>query len=148
MNTEPFVIERTLDAPADRVWQAITEKEKMKKWYFELESFRPEAGFEFSFYGGTDEHKYLHVCRITEVIPMRKLVHSWVYSGYPGHSVVTFELFPEGNKTRIRLTHAGLETFPSTNPDFDRKNFEQGWEQIIGTGLKEFVEKKPQAARP
>jgi hypothetical protein len=29
------------------------------------------------------------------------------------------------------------------NPDFDKKNFMAGWTQIIGTSLKDFVEKVP-----
>jgi hypothetical protein len=28
-----------------------------------------------------------------------------------------------------------------SNPDFDKKNFMQGWTQIIGTSLKQHVEK-------
>jgi hypothetical protein len=33
-----------------------------------------------------------------------------------------------------------LETFPA-NPDFAKENFSKGWNQIIGTSLKEFLEK-------
>ena len=59
-----------------------------------------------------------------------------------GDSLVTFELFDEGNKTRVKLTHSGLEAFPVTkNNVFDKKNFTEGWTWIIGTGLKEYVEK-------
>ncbi len=31
MKTEPFVIERTFDAPIERVWKAITNKNDMKQ---------------------------------------------------------------------------------------------------------------------
>ena len=50
-----------------------------------------------------------------------------------------FELFPEDGKTRLKLTHEGLETFPKT-PSFARKNFMEGWTQIVGSSLKGFVE--------
>jgi hypothetical protein len=43
--------------------------------------------------------------------------------------------------TRLRLTHEGLETFPKT-PAYARKKFEAGWTAIIGTELKQFVERK------
>jgi uncharacterized protein YndB with AHSA1/START domain len=140
METEPFVIERTYDVPADKVWQAITDKDKMKQWYFDLKEFKPEVGFEFQFYGGSKEKSYLHLCKITEVITGKKLTHSWQYDGYPGESYVTFELFAEGNNTRLKLTHVGLETFPS-EPDFKRESFAKGWTYIVGTSLKEYLEK-------
>jgi len=50
-------------------------------------------------------------------------------------------LFAEGNKTRVKLTHTGLETFPASNADFAKGNFVQGWTHIIGTSLKEYLEK-------
>jgi uncharacterized protein YndB with AHSA1/START domain len=141
IKTEPFVIERTYNAPADKVWQAITDKNKMKQWYFDLEEFKPEVGFEFRFYGGSEEKQYLHICKITEVIPDKKLTHTWKYDGYPGESFVTFELFDEGDKTRLKLMHTGLETFPSDSPDFARTSFASGWTHIIGKSLKEYLEK-------
>jgi uncharacterized protein YndB with AHSA1/START domain len=143
MNNEPFVIERTLNAPIEKVWKAITDKDQMKQWYFDLTEFKPEVGFEFQFSGGpAPERQYLHLCKITEVIPCKKLTHSWRYDGYEGISFVTFELFTEGNNSRVRLTHAGLETFPKENPDLAKENFAEGWTDIIGRSLKEYVEKK------
>ena len=136
----PLVVERTYNVPINKVWQALTEKDKMKQWYFDLKEFRPEVGFEFQFTGGNEEHTFLHLCKVTEVITGKKLTHSWTYDGYPGESFVTFELFDEGDKTRLKLTHAGLETFPAT-PDFKRENFQMGWTDIIGRSLKEYLEK-------
>ena len=136
----PLIVERTYNAPIDVVWKAITDKDQMKQWHFSLEEFRPEVGFEFSFTGENEGRVYIHHCRIIEVIPGRKLKHTWVYEDYEGESVVTFELFPEGNQTRVKLTHEGLETFPQI-ADFRRENFQEGWNDIIGRSLKEFVEK-------
>jgi uncharacterized protein YndB with AHSA1/START domain len=140
MKQEPLIVERTYNAPADRVWNAITNLDQMRQWYFDLAAFRAETGFEFQFEGGPDDRKYVHKCRVTEVVPGKKLQYSWRYEGFEGNSFVTFELFPEGDKTRLKLTHEGLETFP-THPDFARKNFMEGWNAIIGTSLKDFVEK-------
>ncbi|HEX6333040.1 MAG TPA: SRPBCC domain-containing protein [Flavisolibacter sp.] len=136
----PVIKEVVLDAGPERVWKAITDRNDMKQWYFDLEEFRAEPGFEFRFYGGTEEHQYLHICRITEVIPLKKLSYSWRYDGYPGESFVTFELFPEGSKTRLRLTHEGLETFPAENSDFAKTNFIAGWEDIIGSLLPKYLQ--------
>jgi uncharacterized protein YndB with AHSA1/START domain len=136
----PVVKEVVLNAPIVNVWKAITNRNDMKEWYFELDSFRPEVGFEFQFYGEKDEKKYLHLCQITEVVPGRKLSYSWQYEGYPGNSLVTFELFPDGKNTKLRLTHEGLESFGTDNPDLAKENFEEGWNTLIGKSIKAFVE--------
>lgn len=141
MKAQPFTIERTFNASVSKVWKAITDKDEMKNWYFDLPEFKPEIGCKFQFEGGPDDRKYVHLCRVTDVIPNKKLAYSWKYDGYSGESFVMFELFGEGDKTRVKLTHAGLETFPADNPDFDRKNFEAGWTKIIGTSLKNYLEK-------
>ena len=142
MNNDPIVIEKVYNASIDRVWKAITDRDQMKQWYFDIPAFEPEVGFEFSFEGGDPNDKcYTHLCKITEVIPNRKLSYTWRYDGYEGISIVSFELFAEGDKTRLRLTHDGLETFPASNPSFAKSNFVMGWTELIGKMLKEFVEK-------
>ncbi len=142
MEGTPLVIERSYDAPVELVWQAISDNSQMKQWYFDIEAFKPEVGFEFQFYGGSEEKRYLHLCKVTEVIPLKKLAYSWSYKDYPGYSVVTFELFAEGKGTRLKLTHTGLDSFPKNNPDFAINSFTEGWTMILGKLLKEFVEKK------
>jgi len=142
-NNEPFVIERTYNASTEKVWKAITDKDQMKQWYFDIANFKPEVGLEFQFVAEDDAKKYLHLCKITEVVTGKKITYSWRYDGFEGNSFVTFELFPEGDKTRLKLTHKGLETFPAGNPDFAKKNFVAGWTDIIGSILKDFVEKEP-----
>jgi uncharacterized protein YndB with AHSA1/START domain len=141
MNNESFVIERTYNAPIEKVWKALTDKQQMKQWYFDIAEFKPEVGFEFTFTGGSEEKTYMHLCKVLEVIPNKKLSYSWRYKDYEGNSVVMFELFDEGGKTRLKLTHAGLETFPQNNKDFGKESFAQGWTHIIGTSLKNFAEK-------
>lgn len=141
MQNEPFVIERTYNAPVARVWKAITDKDDMKQWYFDLAEFRPEPGFEFTFEGKNEGKCYIHLCRVTEVIPRQKLTYSWRYEGHEGNSFVTFELFAEGDQTRLKLTHAGLETFPPLS-EFAKENFVRGWTQLIGTNLPQFVEQQ------
>ena len=140
MSTQPFVIDRIYNAPADKVWQAITDPKKMKEWYFDIPDFKPVVGFEFTFTAGSKEQTYVHLCRVTQVIEGKKLSHTWRYEGYEGDSEVTWELFPQGGKTRVVLTHTGLETFPPLK-DFARESFVQGWTDIVGRSLKEYVEK-------
>jgi uncharacterized protein YndB with AHSA1/START domain len=140
MNHQPLVIERTFNAPAARIWKALTDKEEMRQWYFDIKEFRPELGYEFQFTAGKEGKPYLHHCKITELIPGKKISYSWSYDGYRGISFVSFELFQEGGSTRLVLTHAGLESFPKDNPDFARECFAEGWTYIIGSSLKQFTE--------
>jgi len=139
--TEAVIIERTLDAPVSQVWSALTDVDQMRQWYFDLKEFEPEVGFEFEFVVEHEGNSYHHLCRVTEVTPEKKIAYTWRYKNEPGDSLVTIELFAEGDKTRLKLTHSGIETFPKT-PAYARKKFETGWTQIIGSELKQFVERK------
>ena len=138
---EGVVVELAFDAPVMRVWKALTDVNEMRQWYFDLKEFKPEVGFEFEFVVEHEGTTYHHLCRVTEVIPQQKIAYTWRYKAEPGDSLVTLELFDEGKKTRVKLTHTGIETFPKT-PAYARKNFEAGWTAIIGSELKQFVEKK------
>lgn len=132
-----------INAPASRVWQALTDPEQMKQWYFDVSGFKAEVGHEFSFCGqGQKGEKYLHLCRILELLPLKKLRYTWAYEGFPGASVVSFELFEEEGGTRLVLTHEGLENFPADHSDFARENFNRGWTWLIEKSIREFVEKQ------
>ncbi len=135
----PLIVERTFDAPVALLWKALTDVDDMRRWYFDLPAFHAVPGFEFNF---TVEHEgmtYRHLCKVTEALEGRKLAYTWRYDGHPGDSLVTFELFPEGAKTRVKLTHSGLETFPPV-ASFARTNFERGWTSLLGPSLEQFVD--------
>jgi uncharacterized protein YndB with AHSA1/START domain len=140
-NAQPIVAEKSYNAPVAKVWEALTDNDKMKQWYFKLADFKAEVGFEFEFTGGDPKGtQYLHKCVVKEVIPNKKLAYSWRYDGYEGDSLVTFELSEEASGTHVKVTHTGLETFPAIEA-FAPKNFDAGWNAILGTSLKDFVEK-------
>lgn len=141
MKSTPVVVEEVFNSPVEQVWQAITDKDKMKQWYFDLDAFSPTVGFEFRFAGkGHKGENYIHICRVTEVIPYQKLQYSWQYENYEGFSLVTFELFEEAGQTRVRLTHEGLESFPQNSPDFAKESFNGGWTALITQLLKKHLQ--------
>jgi len=43
---EPLVVERTYDAPVALVWKALTDKDDIKQWSFDIPEFAPVVGFE------------------------------------------------------------------------------------------------------
>jgi len=132
VNAEPIVVEQDFRAPVGRVWDAITHKDQMRKWLFgSINDFVPRVGFYTSFNVSFGAKDYLHVWRVMEAVPNRRLTLEWQYGGYPGDSFVTFELTPSGEGTHLRLTHRGSDTFPNDDPAFSRENCVQGWNYII-----------------
>lgn len=136
----PVVKEVLLEAPASRVWKALTNKEELRQWCFDMDAFEPVEGFEFHFYGENEGVKFLHNCRVIEVKIERLMKWLWSYEGIPGDTYVTFELFPEGEKTRLKLTHEGLEKLPQ-DKNYRKENFEGGWNEIIGKLLVDYLTK-------
>lgn len=146
---QPVIVEVNLCASLDKVWQAITEANQMRQWYFPMmRSFQAQVGFEAEFNVPAGDKNYLHLWRITEVVSRQKLSYSWKYGGYAGDSLVSFELSPDGYETRLRLTHEGIESFQRENPelvtnsDFSRESCTNGWNFLLGKRLKKFVEKE------
>ena len=140
MEMTPLVIERTYNAPIKKVWEALTNSQQMKHWYFDIPDFKPVVGHEFQFYGGAEDTKWNHLFKITNLIGEKKISYSWQYEDLPGYSEVTFELFEEGNQTRLKLIHTGLESFEAINdPRFARESFIEGWTMILGTSLTEYL---------
>lgn len=136
-------VERTYDAPVETVWRALTDFEQMKQWYFkELTAFQPEVGFETRVDVQHEGKVYIHYWKVTEAVPNRKIAYRWRYPDVPGDSLVSFELFPEGKKTRLVLTHTGLASFEGEkHPDYAIKNFVGGWTHFA-QALGEFVAKQ------
>ena len=139
-----IVIERIFNAPVKKVWQALTDIHQMRHWYFpQLEDFKAEEGFETKFNVHHEGKDYLHVWKVKEVVPLQKISLQWRYEGYPGNSLLSFELSDLGDQTKLVLTHEGLETFePAKYPELGKNNFIEGWTQFMDKGLKEFLAKK------
>lgn len=138
----PITVQYKINAPAEKVWKALTDKNEMKSWYFDIRDFALEIGKEFNFYEPGGENKYHHQGKILEIIPNQKLKHTWSYPDFSAlKTVVTWELFPEDGQTLVKLTHENIENFKDLGEGFSRDNFTQGWNTILGQSLKEYVEK-------
>lgn len=131
---KPFVMEILYATSVEELWDALTDEARMREWYFpQLKRFKPEIGFNFEFVD--DGSRFQKEWRVTQIVEKRKVAHSWTYKGYSGESEVVFELSAEGDKTRLKLTHFGLASFPQ-DPHFERSRFEAGWHNILGNNLK------------
>ena len=75
MDNQLIVLERLFNASTTTVWKALTDKNEMKNWYFDLAEFKAELGSKFQFTGGPSPDKqYLHLCEVTEVIPEKNFL--------------------------------------------------------------------------
>ena len=113
----------------------------MKKWFFaDIESFEPKTGFTTKFDVKIDENKsFVHLWRLMEVVPKKKIVYHWCYEGYSGESYVTFELSGNEQQSSLKVTHVGLENFPQDVPELTRESGLQGWNYFIKDSLKDFL---------
>lgn len=116
---ERLRFERVLDAPIDTVWRWLIEPELRARWFMGGPTDARVGGS----IGLTMDHgnlsddqvptpdRYRPLIgrswseRITAIDPPRLLAFEWD-GGAAG--VVTFELSPEGERTRLVLTHGGL----------------------------------------
>ena len=133
----PLIKDFEYNVTIHQVWQALTDIRKLKEWYFpQLQKFKPVVGYKFYFDDSSSEYHKEWI--VTKVEKDKTFAHSWAYIGYPGTSEVIFDLFANGNKTILRVTHKGLETFPN-HPHFRRERFESGWDNLLGQNLKHLL---------
>ncbi len=133
-------MEQTYPASIGKVWKAITESRQMREWFFEnIDSFESEIGFETQFDVISNGKNYRHIWKVTEVEEEKKLSYSWRYGGYPGNSKGIWQLTTEDDRTHLKLTHEGTESFPQDNPDFSRENCSESWISLIRKRLREFL---------
>jgi uncharacterized protein YndB with AHSA1/START domain len=99
-----IVFERRLGKPADQVWAALTIPERLADWFLDAEvDLRLGGIIRLSAPGHTTSE---HV--IVELSPPRVIAWTWPHPGHP-HSVVRFELTPEGDGCRLILVQTDLE---------------------------------------
>ena len=141
--TEPIIVEQSFDASKETVWNAITERGQMIRWFFDnIPEFKAESGFQTQFNVNTGQRDFNHLWKITEAVPGEKIVYDWRYEEYPGAGTVTFELFEEGSSSRLRVTAEGIESFPQDIPEFTRESGQSGWEYFIQGNLKRYLQEK------
>jgi len=139
-NEKPIIVEELFDRDLESVWNAITEAEQMRKWFFEeIPVFKPVVGFEVEFNVDTGSKSFLHQWKITKVIPRKLIEYNWKYGGYSGDSFVSFELIQKNDSTKLKLTHVVTEDFQEDVPEFERESGIAGWQYFIKKRLKNYL---------
>jgi uncharacterized protein YndB with AHSA1/START domain len=135
---------KNYSAPISLVWQAITNRAMMKEWYFDFaEDFKLETRAVFEWKASNTKNKqWLHRGKMIEIIPEKKLVHSWEYPEYSGTSTLSWNLIKvDDTTTKITLIHEFTIPFDSNIPELKTENFEMGWNRIINISLENYLNK-------
>ncbi|GIG38681.1 SRPBCC domain-containing protein [Cellulomonas phragmiteti] len=111
-----FVVERTLDAPVARVWQAFADPAQKHEWFGTSEQWRTvedtddlrvggTAVSEGEFHGGPVSR---YVATYTDVVDEQRIVLTydmWLDGTHISTSLATYELTPDGEtRTSLRYT--------------------------------------------
>lgn len=120
-------LERMLDARPEKVWRYLTEADLRREWFMGGSDAKPDSEFEL-----LNDHDNLSdddVPYPESYAPYKgktwnetvlrfdapRLLETTFQGGKNG--IVTYELFPEGDRTRLVLTHSGI-TSPTGFQDF------------------------------
>lgn len=107
--TAPIVVERVVAAPAERVYGHLTDAVLWARWQGTAATIdaRPGGIFRLAMPNGMTARG-----QFVTLEPNRRVVFTWGWIDHPGmppgSTTVEVDLTPEGDKTRIRLTHHGV----------------------------------------
>lgn len=134
MPAPKHVYEVYIAASPDRVWQALTDPEMTRQYYYgsSVESdWQPGSPLIYRNPDGTEAI----VCEIIEAAAPRRLVHSFFFPGTEeSPSRCTWSIEPRGNASLLTLVHDEFDGETSTY-----RSVAHGWVPIL-SGLKTLVE--------
>ena len=124
-----IIIERS----PEEVFKALIDKNSLSLWFSDtIKEVDPQIGGIYDVGWRSQDGKQIGPLKITHLEFNRRLGYSWFYDP-DGGSQAMWELTPEENGTRVRLTHEGFK------PGRYNKDYYQGWHAYMLT-LKGFVE--------
>ena len=130
----------TINAPRDRVWQALTNPEDIKQYMFGTTVRSSwKQGSEITWKGEWQGRQYEDKGVIQRIEPETTLeyTHFSPLAGLPdrpeNYHTVTVDLAPEGRQTRVTLSQDNNKT------ETEREHSEKNWEMMLA-GLKRLVE--------
>lgn len=122
-------------APADQVWQALTDPSIISQWSGAKADYPAETGAPYSLWDGTIRGEIL------ELVPLERLVQTWKPEGWTTEdSVVRFTLVPEDDMTRVDLVHENVE-------ESDYEGTDEGWDIYYLGAIKRMLESQQSALK-
>ena len=124
-----LTLHRVINAPVEKVYAAWTDPEVLRLWLAPGNAVVARAVADAVVGGtflvemrGADGRTWLTRGVYREVVPHRRLVHTWRWEGSDVESLVSVELEPEAaGRTRLTLTHSRFVQ------DETRDEHQRGW---------------------
>jgi uncharacterized protein YndB with AHSA1/START domain len=133
-DTNSLSIERTYQAPAEKVFAAWTSEEVLRRWWQAERDWEtteaevdlrvggdvrvvmrdPEKGVD---HGGGGKY--------TEIDPPRRLSFTWLWDGDTRRTLIEIDFVESDGATTVRFTHSGLWDEESV------RSHEYGWSNIL-----------------
>jgi uncharacterized protein YndB with AHSA1/START domain len=118
-------LHRTLEAPVDRVWQALTDPAALTAWFWPERLAATVTAGDGRYRIASSAAGMAVAGEYREVDPPHRLGFTWQWDGDPDQTLVTIELTPSGDETVLTLVHSGCST------DADRDNLFKGWSDCL-----------------
>ncbi len=140
---ELIIVEEIYNAPIGDLWNALTDINLMRQWYFNnIPDFKPVAGFETEFLVKSEERNFKHHWKVLEAEKNKIIKYSWDFEGYKGKSTSSFEISRTDQGTKLKIVVEVLEDYPDDIPEFKRESCIAGWEYLLKEKLKDYFQKK------
>ncbi len=139
MTNPQFYYVTIIDAPTERVWQALTTAEFTRQYWHETEVQSDwKEGSSVKFFVGED--KVGCEGKVLSSLPFSELSYTWHFSANPAcaseaPSRVTFTLEDLGGATKLTICHDSFES--GTSPTYQMVS--EGWPFVL-SGLKTLLE--------
>jgi len=145
MTVEAARVATRIDAPPDKVWAALTDKEKLRRFFFgsDIETDW-RVGSPIFFRGDWKGKKYEDkgVIRTADREKKLSFTHWSALSNVPdrpeNYHIVTFALRPAGKATEVELIQENQNESESNTPQ-TREELKKNWSMLLD-GLKKVVE--------
>jgi uncharacterized protein YndB with AHSA1/START domain len=130
----------TINAPASKVWDALTKPDQIKQYLFGTQVTTDwKVGSPITYKGEWKGKAYEDKGKVLEIEPRKRLVSTFwsALAGLPdapeNYKTVGYELVPEGDRTKLTITQ-------DNNASQDEaKEAEQNWRMVLD-GIKKLVE--------
>jgi len=120
--------EIVIEASAPKVWEHITNPQKIAGWLMPND-FEATVGGKFFL---DCRHQGKISCVVKEVVPNEKLVYSFLSPTIKVETLVTITLEKAGKATRLTLVHSGWDALPPGEQGL-ADNYNGGWGGFLET---------------